>query len=103
MPPEFKNLQGQDMGKLGFIQDLTRGITKILNGSDEVRVTPIANGSTDGLTKRGYLFLEERDFVSADSYFEKALDENPENSKAYIGKVLAALGRLLLMKSTIPS
>lgn len=96
MPPEFKNLQGQDMGKLGFIQDLTRGITKILNGSDEVRVTPIANGSTDGLTKRGYLFLEERDFVSADSYFEKALDENPENSKAYIGKVLAALRKASL-------
>lgn len=30
MPPEFRNLQGQDMGKLGFIQDLVRGIKKIL-------------------------------------------------------------------------
>lgn len=96
MPSEFKNLQGQDMGKLGFLQDLTRGITKILKGSDEVRVTTTANISTDGLTKRGYLFLEERDFVSADSYFEKALNENPENSKAYVGKVLAALHKTSL-------
>lgn len=28
MPEEFKNLQGQDMGKVGFIQDLVRGVGK---------------------------------------------------------------------------
>lgn len=50
----------------------------------------------DGLTKRGYLFLEEKDFSSANSYFEKALDENPENSKAYVGKVLVALHKTAL-------
>ena len=52
--------------------------------------------NTDGLTKRGYLFLEEKDFSKADSYFEKALDENPENSEAYVGKVLAALHKASL-------
>ena len=30
MPPEFRNLQGQDMGRIGFIQDLVRGVGKIL-------------------------------------------------------------------------
>ena len=30
MPPEFRNLQGQDMGKIGFRQDLVRGIGKLL-------------------------------------------------------------------------
>ena len=30
MPKEFSKLQGQDMGKLGAIQDLTRGIEKLL-------------------------------------------------------------------------
>jgi hypothetical protein len=30
MPQEFKNLQGQDMGKLGFLQDLVRGREKII-------------------------------------------------------------------------
>lgn len=90
MPPEFKTLQGQDMGKLGFIQDLTRGITKIIRGYDE---KPTINTSTPtgALTKRGFFFLEDGDFKSADEYFDRALDENPEDSKAYVGKVLAAL------------
>lgn len=90
MPPEFKNLQGQDMGKLGFIQDLTRGITKIIRGSDEKPITT-TSAPTGALTKRGYFFLEDGDFKSADEYFDKALDENPEDSKAYVGKVLAGL------------
>ncbi|MGN0687660.1 MAG: NINE protein [Oscillospiraceae bacterium] len=33
MPSEFRNLQGQDMGKIGFRQDLVRGIGKILGDS----------------------------------------------------------------------
>lgn len=90
MPPEFKNLQGQDMSKLGFIQDLTRGITKIIRGSAE-KPTVTTNAPTGALTKRGYFFLEDGDFKSADEYFDKALDENPEDSKAYVGKVLAGL------------
>ena len=90
MPPEFKNLQGQDMGKLGFIQDLTRGITKIIRGSAE-KPTVTTSAPTGALTKRGYFFLEDGDYKSADEYFDKALDENPEDSKAYAGKVLAGL------------
>ncbi len=91
MPPEFKNLQGQDMSKLGFVQDLTRGITKIIRGSADAKSTPSGSAPTGALTKRGYFFLEDGDFVSADTYFDKALDENPEDAKAYVGKVLAML------------
>lgn len=29
MPKEFKGLQAQDMGKLGWLQDLTRGVEKL--------------------------------------------------------------------------
>lgn len=90
MPLEFKNLQGQDMGKLGFIQDLTRGITKIIRGSVE-KASVTTSAPTGALTKRGYFFLEDGDFKSADDYFDRALDENPEDSKAYAGKVLAGL------------
>lgn len=91
MPPEFKNLQGQDMSKLGFVQDLTRGIAKIIRESADVKSTPSVSAPTGALTKRGYFFLEDGDFVSADTYFDKALDENPEDAKAYVGKVLAML------------
>lgn len=90
MPLEFKNLQGQDMGKLGFIQDLTRGIAKIIRGSVE-KASVTASAPIGALTKRGYFFLEDGDFKSADDYFDRALDENPEDSKAYAGKVLAGL------------
>ncbi len=90
MPPEFKNLQGQDMSKLGFIQDLTRGITKIIHGPAE-KPTVTTSAPTDALTKRGYFFLEDGDYKNANEYFDKALDENPEDSKAYAGKVLAGL------------
>ena len=92
MPTEFKNLQGQDMGKIGFIQDLVRGIGKILR---PVEVTPVVVQTThtveNALTKRGMLYLEDGEFKLAHDYFERALDGNPEDSKAYIGKVLVAL------------
>ncbi len=34
MPPEFRRLQGQDMSKLGWLQDLTRGVMKLC-GKDQ--------------------------------------------------------------------
>ena len=42
MPKEFRRLQAQDMGKVGAIQDLLRGIQKILPKT-EVGSTPIAS------------------------------------------------------------
>lgn len=38
--------------------------------------------------KRAMLFLEEKDFETADEYFDAILDMNPENVDAYIGKLL---------------
>ncbi len=92
MPPEFRNLQAQDMGKLGFIQDLIRGITKIVRGTAEKNVQT-ANASTEALLKRGYFFLEDGAFGSANEYFDKVLDAEPEEARAYVGKVLAGLQR----------
>ena len=36
MPKEFAKLQSQDMGKVGAVQDLLRGIDKILNMVDYI-------------------------------------------------------------------
>jgi len=55
--------------------------------SGNISVSGMASESS--LLERGFLFLEDKDFESADSYFEKVLDINPKNSKAYIGKLLA--------------
>ena len=91
MPKEFAKLQAQDMGKVGAIQDLLRGIAKIITGNTEMKSVSAVNKSTGALTKRGYFFLEDGDFKTANEYFDKSLDENPEDSKAYVGKVLAML------------
>lgn len=42
-------------------------------------------------TKRGFLFIENSDYQNADKFFEEALNENPEDSYAYIGKLLVEL------------
>lgn len=92
MPKEFAKLQAQDLGKVGATQDLLRGIEKIMGKS--VVVTAAAQpaaGATAAYTERGFLFLEDGDFVKANDYFEHALDQNPRDWQAYLGKVFAAL------------
>ena len=52
---------------------------------------PILGVETPALIKRGNLFLEGSDFYEARRYFEQALRQDPENSKAYLGKLMAEL------------
>ena len=97
LPEEFSHLQAQDMSKLGFMQDLIRGIKKIVNGGKSEKSTnreaaaPSSNSNTEPLLKRAFIFLEDGDFKSADEYCEKVLDINPECAEAYLGKLMAEL------------
>ena len=98
MPKEFARLQAQDLGKVGAMQDLMRGIEKII-GSKQGKMTETqiasqtipANPSVNSFLKRVQLFLEEKDWEKATEYCEKVLDIDPENGKAYIGELLVAL------------
>ena len=95
LPEEFSHLQAQDMSKLGFMQDLTRGIKKIVEAdapkgtSKETVATTVLNIAP--LLKRVFMFLEDGDFESANEYCEKVLDQDPENAQAYLGKMMARL------------
>lgn len=94
LPDEFSHLQAQDMSKLGFMQDLIRGIKKILAKDEKVVVIPQnnttnSNGNVDALLKRAYIACEDGDFAKADSFAEKVLNINPELADAYIVKLLA--------------
>ena len=97
LPEEFSHLQAQDMSKLGFMQDLIRGIKKIVQADDPkttvVKQTVIAGGSAtaEPLLKRAFMFLEDSDWASANEYCEKVLDIEPENALAYLGKFLSEL------------
>ena len=97
LPEEFSHLQAQDMSKLGFMQDLIRGIRKIADAGEqksvkkETVVVNNANTNTAPLLKRAFMFLEDCDWQSADEYCEKVLDLDPENAQAYLGKLMAQL------------
>ena len=97
LPEEFSHLQAQDMSKLGFMQDLIRGIKKIAQADTPkttvVKETVISGGNanTAPLLKRAFMFLEDGDWNSANEYCEKVLDIDPENASAYLGKLLSGL------------
>lgn len=91
MPREFKNIQAQDMGKVGFIQDLVFGIKKLLpKNKEQLPAATIKDKvNVSALLERAFMFLANGDFSNADKYCERVLDEEPRNGKAYLGKLLA--------------
>ena len=102
MPAEFKNLQAQDMGKLGFMQDLVRGVCKILGVGEKkeavvektvVKETVVSESTSkaSSLLERAFIFLEDGKWKDADSYAEKVLDIEPKNAMAYLCKLCAEL------------
>ena len=97
LPEEFSHLQAQDMSKLGFMQDLIRGIKKIVEAghSDKIiKETVLKNAPSANvapLLKRAFIFLEDGDWSSADEYCEKVLDIDPECAEAYLGKLMVEL------------
>ena len=88
LPDKFKSLQAQDMNKLGFMQDLIRGIDKIF-GRGNMPATAAVEDKITPLLKRAFMFLEDGSWKEADEYCEKVLDIEPENAKAYLGKLMA--------------
>ncbi len=97
LPEEFSHLQAQDMSKLGFMQDLIRGIKKIISADapkaavKETVVVSGGNAAVEPLLKRAFMFLEDGNWQEADTYCEKVLDQDPENAQAYLGKLMAQL------------
>ncbi len=99
LPEELSMLQSQDMTKIGFIQDLIRGITKVLSSSVEKSDSysqangdmPFLTPGVNQLLDRVSLFLEDGDFQSANEYCNRILDLEPRNSQAYFYKLLATL------------
>lgn len=97
MPNGFSIRQAQNMAKLGWQQDLIRGVEKIIPkenkaAQEKVIIRESSNNPTvNSLLKRVFIFLEDKDWKSADEYAEKVLDIDPENAEAYLGKLMAEL------------
>ena len=65
----------------GMKQTLSQEAAKILKTAAKI----------ENLLKRGFMLLEEGEFKKADKYFDKVLDEEPENGRAYFGKLMVRL------------
>jgi len=96
LPEEFAHLQSQDMGKIGFINDLVRGIQKVIN--PETSDSRIPSGfspaeaeknNTEKLLERGRISLEDREWETADAIFEQVLTRDVYCAPAYYGKFIA--------------
>ena len=97
LPEEFSHLQAQDMSKLGFLQDLIRGIKKIAKVDEpkmtmnETVVIGTSNVAIEPLIERIFLFLEDGNWQDANIYCEKVLDKDPKNAEAYLGKLMVEM------------
>ena len=99
LPDEFAHLQAQDMCKIGFINDVVRGIKKVIvkdEPKEPVKETVVVNNSVPAgnaapLLERAFLFLEDGKWDDADNYAEKVLDLEPKNARAYLCKLCAEL------------
>lgn len=97
MPEQLSVLQSYDMTKIGFIQDLIRGIKKVLDADKKTEVvhdtvvTQQAGSNTVALLKRGNMALEDGEWDKADHFFEEVLNQDAECAEAYVGKTLVQL------------
>lgn len=96
LPEALAVLQSYDMSKIGFIQDLTRGISKVLDAGKQpaaeaketVVVQNVANTNVTAQIKRGNMALADGEWEQAKTFFNQALDMDAECAEAYLGLAL---------------
>lgn len=89
LPDELLEYQSQDMNKLGFIQDLIRGIEKLCKQDEykrkEEQKEVIVQTATkyDSILKRSEILIADGEFDKAAKLLDNLLNNEPENAKAY--------------------
>ncbi len=96
LPKEFSHLQAQDMSKIGFMQDLLRGVKKLMEfssgGVEDYKATDARKLENIELyLKRAELLIGSGNFDDAVRYCERVIDIDPENADAYIFRLMAKL------------
>ena len=99
LPEQLSILQAYDMSKIGFLQDLIRGVNKVLDADKEpepAHETVVVQGEGTSnlvaLLKRGEMSLEDGEWKAANEFFDRALDMDAECAEAWRGKFLARVG-----------
>ena len=93
IPDELNVLQCQNLEKIGALEDIVRGIEKVLyskkTDSTETKGSDPANPSTGSLLERAQIFLDNGVYEKAIEYSERVLDLEPKNGNAYMIRLLA--------------
>ena len=99
LPQALSVLQAYDMGKLGFMQDLLRGINKILNHNvatkEEVLQvskdsTSFENRNYDSMVAMGFMDFELGKKETAADTFRQVLLQDDSYVEAYLGMILVS-------------
>ena len=99
LPEALSVLQSYDMSKIGFMQDLIRGVKKVIDAGkpqeaakETVKETVVVHNeggsNVQALLKRGNMALEDGEWGKADEFFEQVLNQDAECGAAYLGKFL---------------
>ncbi len=89
LPEEMLSYQCQDLNKLGYMQDLTRGLDKIF-GKDKVVIEQVPKRTLNAFG-RIEMLLEQGDRNKAKEIIENLLNEDYTNSKAYLYSLIIEL------------
>lgn len=95
LPEEFSHLQAQNMSKLGFMQDLTHGIKKMLSvdkTSAKTENTVSGNASIESTIDYILLLIEDGDFQKANQLLEQTVVIAPKHPMIYVAKLLIECG-----------
>lgn len=96
LPEEFSHLQAQDMSKLGFMQDLIRGIKKIVSADtakESIKDSIATNNiGVEATIDRAILLIEDGENEKADELLEQALNVAPKHPMIYVGKLMIETG-----------
>lgn len=91
MPEEFSNLQAQDLSKLGWLQDLVRGIKKLLQDHEvQGHSKPDETGMPDEC-KIVFHLLKHGEWAAADRENWNYLESHPEEPYGYLANLLIQL------------
>lgn len=98
LPEALSVLQSYDMSKIGFMQDLIRGVKKVIDAGkpqevakETVKETVVvhneASGNLQALLKRGNMALEDGEWGKADEFFEQVLNQRCGVRRGVSGEV----------------
>jgi len=89
LPDELAILQSQDMGKIGFLQDLIRGIKKIFGTEATVNYSVGAHdqNNPERMNKTGETYLKLGEYDQALSAFERMTENCPEDYRGWWGLI----------------